>query len=102
MLRNKAEKEIWDCQGWGRMVREWPTGKMTFEQISEGRSVQAEGQAWAPEARVNFALARKCDGANLMGRHEREEQQTMWPETHVMSRQVMLDLIAFVKTWPLF
>lgn len=72
-MRNKAEKEIRNCQGWGRMVREWPPDKMTFEQISEGRSVRAEGRAWVLEARVNFALDKKRDGAKLAGRHESED-----------------------------
>lgn len=81
-MRNKAEKEIWNCQVWERMVREWLTDNMTFEQISEGRSVRTEGRAWVPEARVNFALAEKSDGAKLAGRHKREEWQKMWSETY--------------------
>lgn len=82
---------MWDSHGWGRVAailnglvaREWPTAEMTFEQRAEGRSVQAEGRAWVPEARGNLACAGKSDGpAGLEAVRKGGEWQKMWSATY--------------------
>lgn len=60
---------------------------MTFEKTAEGRSVQAEGRVWGPEARGNFACARRAMGpAWLEEVSEWGEWQKVWSATYQQNK----------------